>query len=175
MYHEVSDDLGSQSQLNPNNESNMLCSQAMSCHIACGGNQSSSKTIKDTSFMPVIRAKTAFQGLILQPRKQQSFKDAKHKFILDRFRYKECIKFVHDLSKDQGSDSDFRCYCGELESKHYKSSIGVESEADKWSESEDIKTFRPTNAFGQIEFSDSLTQKPVEVSLLLLLLFWFYN
>nr|CAH8850050.1 unnamed protein product [Trichobilharzia regenti] len=162
MYHEVSDDLGSQSQLNPNNESNMLCSQAMSCHIACGGNQSSSKTIKDTSFMPVIRAKTAFQGLILQPRKQQSFKDAKHKFILDRFRYKECIKFVHDLSKDQGSDSDFRCYCGELESKHYKSSIGVESEADKWSESEDIKTFRPTNAFGQIEFSDSLTQKPVE-------------
>ncbi|KAH8876249.1 Transient receptor potential cation channel trpm [Schistosoma japonicum] len=126
-----------------------------------------------TNILPVIRAKTAFRNRILQPEVTRRSKERKHIFILSHFKYKECVKFVPDPNKPPGPDGHISCYCGELDFKHQKyENIVSDDDKDKWTESIDIRIIGPTNAFGQIKFSDSSTQKPTEVNCLIALYFF---
>lgn len=106
----------------------------------------------------VIRAKKAFRSRISE---RQGTK--KNNFILRCFKYKECVKFVPDPTKPQRPHGHLQCYCGELDYKHHDYENMIKNNNDNtWTESNDIKIIGPTNAFGQIEFSDSPIQKPTE-------------
>ncbi|CAH8551549.1 unnamed protein product [Schistosoma margrebowiei] len=105
----------------------------------------------------VIRAKRAFRSRISE---RQGTK--KHNFILRCFTFKECVKFVPDPTKPPRPHGHLQCYCGELDNKHYDYENIINNNDNTWTESNDIKVIGPTNAFGQIEFSDSPIQKPTE-------------
>ncbi|CAH8547615.1 unnamed protein product [Heterobilharzia americana] len=117
---------------------------------------------KPTNFLPVLRAKSAFKGLVSIPNETQGSREEKNSFIRSRFSYKECVRFVADPNKPRRPGGYIACYCGELEYKHYKDHNVKRNHDIKWLESQDIKVIGPTNAFGQVEFSDSHIQKPAE-------------
>ncbi|CAH8524052.1 unnamed protein product [Heterobilharzia americana] len=143
-------------------ESCRLCSGSLVCHGECGRSHASYENGKTTNVPAVMRAKAAFKRPLSHKQGRRSFREEKHNFILRCFKYKECMKFVPDLDKPLRPDGRTACYCGEVEDKHYNYENMVNNHDHKWSESEDIKIIGPTNAFGQIAFSDSLTQKPTE-------------